>query len=70
MEPLIIQYTNLLHRCGSPQGAEAMAFVKKHHADKTFVKRAEMVNRLFALRDPVRARSRTAAAAQAPASRP
>jgi hypothetical protein len=50
-EPLIIQYTNLLHRCRSPHAKEVQAFLRKHKEDQTFIQRAEVLNKVFQLKE-------------------
>lgn len=50
-QPLTIQYTNLLHQYRNPEAAEVKAFVAQHSDDNTFVKRAEVLNRMFKLKD-------------------
>lgn len=54
----IIEYTNLLHRHGSPAAPPVVAFLNEHAADRQFVKRAKALNRLF-LMNPERARAAT-----------
>lgn len=49
-EPLIIQYTNLLHKYRDDKAKEVRAFVKKHKDDKVFVRRAKTLDKLFALK--------------------
>jgi hypothetical protein len=48
--PLIIQYTNLLHKHKNPNAKEVKAFLRKHEADNVFQERAKVVNRVFCLR--------------------
>lgn len=49
-QPLIIQYTNLLHQYRSPEAAEVKAFLQQHHTDTVFLKRAEVLNKVFKLK--------------------
>jgi hypothetical protein len=49
-EPLIITYTNLLHKYRDPQAKEVREFVEKHIDDKDFVRRAQTLDKLFALK--------------------
>jgi len=46
-EPLIITYTNLLHRCQDVNAKEAREFLEQHKYNKTFIQRAETLNELF-----------------------
>ena len=48
-QPLIIQYTNLLHKCRDPQAKAVKAFVERH-TDPTFRKRVKVLNQLFRLK--------------------
>jgi (2Fe-2S) ferredoxin len=47
-EPLIITYTNLLHRYRDINAKEVRKFVDQHNDDKVFVRRAHMLDKLFA----------------------
>ena len=49
-QPLIIQYTNLLHQYRDPEAKEVKAFLEQHAADAVFVKRAEVLNKVFKLK--------------------
>ncbi len=49
-EPIIITYTNLLHKYRDPNAEEVKKFVEKNKQDKVFVKRTETLNRLYALK--------------------
>lgn len=50
MKPLIIQYTNLLHKYRDPLAKEVVDFVKQHENDKVFVRRANVLNMVWALK--------------------
>jgi len=50
-KPLIIQYTNLLHEHRDPEAGAVKAFMKSHSADKVFVRRAKVLNRVFKLKE-------------------
>ncbi len=50
VQPLTIQYTNLLHQYRDPEAAPVKAFVAKHSDDKIFVMRAEVLNKMFKLK--------------------
>ena len=47
--PAILEYTNLLHIHG-PDSPQTKQFITEHREDKVFVRRAQMVDRLFALK--------------------
>lgn len=49
-DPLIIQYTQLLHRHMDPNHSKVKAFVEQHKDDDVFVRRAGTLNRLYALK--------------------
>lgn len=49
-EPLIITYTNLLHKYRDPRAKEVKEFLEKHRGDAVFVRRAQTLNKLFALK--------------------
>lgn len=49
-QPLIIQYTNLLHRHRDPNAEPVLEFRQQHANDKTFQSRAEVLDKLFALK--------------------
>lgn len=49
-QPLIIQYTNLLHKHKDPQSQEVLEFLRTHSDDHVFVRRAEALNYVFRLR--------------------
>lgn len=44
---LIVEYTNLLHKHGGPNSNEAKAFVALHIKNDIFVKRAEILHKLW-----------------------
>jgi hypothetical protein len=48
-QPLIIQYTNLLHQFRGPNAIEVRAFIDQHEDDTIFVRRANIINALFLL---------------------
>ena len=45
-DPLIIQYTNVIHASGGPNSPEARAFYKKHSRNLTFRERAKVLNKV------------------------
>lgn len=45
--PLIIQYTNLLHKYGDPGASAVTAFVERHKSNGVFVRRVKTLNALF-----------------------
>ena len=47
---LIMDYTNILHSSDGPESKEAKAFVEKHSGDPTFVRRAGVLQYLWACR--------------------
>ena len=49
-EPLIITYTNLLHKYRDAEAKEVKNFVERHKEDTVFVRRAHTLNDLFALK--------------------
>ena len=49
-EPLIIKYTNLLHKYRDIKAKEVRKFVERHKGDKVFVRRAKTLDKLFALK--------------------
>jgi len=48
--PLIIQYTNLLHQYRDPKVKAVTEFLKRHSEDSVFVKRAQVLNKVFLLK--------------------
>ena len=50
-QPLIIQYTNLLHQYRDPNAKSVQVFLKKHSQDRLFIKRAKVLNRVFKLKE-------------------
>lgn len=50
-QPLIIQYTNLLHQYRDPEASEVVAFVQTHSGDAVFVRRVEVLNKVFRLKE-------------------
>jgi hypothetical protein len=50
-QPLIIQYTNLLHQYRDPAAKPIRDFVAQHSGDKVFLKRAEVLNQMFKLKN-------------------
>jgi hypothetical protein len=48
-QPLIIQYTNLLHEYRHPGAAPVREFLKKH-SDPVFRRRVKVLNKLFELK--------------------
>lgn len=50
-QPLIIQYTNLLHQYRDPNAKTVQTFLEKHSQDRLFVKRAKVLNRVFKLKE-------------------
>ena len=49
-EPLVIQYTKLLHKWGRIDAALVQAFKKKHAGDAVFQRRAAKLDELFVLK--------------------
>jgi hypothetical protein len=49
--PVIIQYTELLHKHHDPNAAEVKAFVELHRDDEVFLRRAETLNRVLRHKD-------------------
>jgi hypothetical protein len=49
-EPLIITYTNLLHKYRGPDAEQVKAFFKKHEKDAEFARRAKILNKMFKLK--------------------
>jgi hypothetical protein len=50
-QPLIIQYTNLLHQYGDPNAKPILDFLKQHASDVVFVRRAKAINKVFKLKE-------------------
>lgn len=50
-QPLIIQYTNLLHKYRDPNAEPVKAFLEKHAVDNVFIKRAEALNEVWKLKE-------------------
>jgi hypothetical protein len=50
-QPLIIQYTNLLHQYRDPDAKVVQEFLKKHSQDRLFIRRAKVLNRVFKLKE-------------------
>ncbi len=50
-QPMIIQYTNLLHQYRDPNADPVKEFLKKQSADKVFLRRAEALNKVFRLKE-------------------
>jgi hypothetical protein len=48
--PLIIQYTNLLHQHRDPQATEVQAFVALHKDDEVFMKRVRTLEKVWELK--------------------
>lgn len=49
-QPLIIQYTNLLHEYRDPKAGPVKDFLAKH-GDPVFQRRARVLNKLFRLKE-------------------
>ena len=49
-EPSIIQYTNLLHQYRDPGAEAVVAIVKAHQTDDVFLRRVEVLNKVFLLK--------------------
>jgi hypothetical protein len=49
-EPLVIQYTNLLHEYQDPAAPAVVAFVQAHQGDEVFLRRVEVLNKVFRLK--------------------
>lgn len=48
--PPIMQYTNLLHRHRNPAAPEVAALVQTYRGDAVFLKRVEVLNKVFRLK--------------------
>lgn len=48
--PLIIQYTNLLHRFQNIDASLVEKFLKEHLEDKIFIRRVYVLNKIFKLK--------------------
>lgn len=51
MQPLIIQYTNLLHQYRGPKAKPCQEFLESHQHDEVFIRRAKVLSRLFRLKE-------------------
>ena len=49
--PLIITYTNLLHKHRDPNAKEVKEFADKHKENQAFTRRVQTLNKLFALKE-------------------
>jgi hypothetical protein len=47
---LIIEYTNLLHQYRDPAAREVVTFMHQHGDNAIFVKRAQVLNKVFRLK--------------------
>jgi hypothetical protein len=50
-QPLIIQYTNLLHKYRDPQADAVVKFRERHAADKVFLARAAAIDKVWKLKE-------------------
>jgi hypothetical protein len=50
MKPLIIQYTNLLHRHGGPESSQVKEFRAMHSDDAVFLRRADTLDYVWRLK--------------------
>lgn len=50
-QPLIIQYTNLLHQYRDPEAEAIKKFLRKHSQDRIFIRRAKTLNKVFKLKE-------------------
>lgn len=50
-QPLIIQYTNLLHKYRDPNAEAVKAFREQHTADQVFLKRAAAIDKVWKLKE-------------------
>lgn len=50
MKPLIIQYTNLLHRHGGPDSSRVKKFRAQHSGDTVFIRRADVLDYVWRLK--------------------
>ncbi len=50
-QPLIIQYTNLLHQYRNPNAETVKKFLEENSKDPVFVKRARVLNKVFRLKE-------------------
>ena len=49
-QPMIIEYTNLLHKYRDSNADAVKDFLKAHSSDEVFVKRAKALNKVFRLK--------------------
>ncbi len=49
-EPLIITYTNLLHKYRDANAKEVKEFVERHREEPIFLRRVKTLNELFAIK--------------------
>ena len=49
-QPLLIEYTNLLHKYRDPSAGPVQAFLQKHSGDAVFTRRAQALNKVFKLK--------------------
>ncbi len=57
--PLIIEYTNLLHKYRDPNADAVKDFLKEHLDDEVFLKRAKGLNKVFRLQEQLATPSRS-----------
>lgn len=50
-QPLIIQYTNLLHKYRDPNAQPVKAFREKHASDQVFLKRTAAIDKVWKLKE-------------------
>ncbi len=50
-QPLVIQYTNLLHKYRDPNAEVVKAFRRQHAEDKVFVKRVAAIDKVWKLKE-------------------
>ena len=50
-QPLVIQYTNLLHQYRDPNAEAVKAFRRQHAGDKVFIKRAAAIDTVWKLKE-------------------
>ena len=50
-QPLIIQYTNLLHQYRDHNAKAVKEFLRKNSSNSVFMKRARVLNKIFQLKE-------------------
>jgi hypothetical protein len=50
-QPLLIQYTDLLHKYRDVESEPVKLFIAKHSYDAVFIRRAKVINRVFKIKE-------------------